>query len=78
MWKLNKLERERDRERYRSTLSRIMIGIKHKNVIEHGRHIIFFLCGLKNENIYFNVMGFLNVAHGTNSQEQPEEIKKVY
>ena len=27
-----------------------------KNVVEHGRQIIFFMCGLKYEKIYFNVM----------------------
>ena len=42
---------ERERERGRE---RVMIGIRHKNVVEHGRQIIFFMRGLKYEKKYFN------------------------
>ena len=33
-----------------------------KNTVEYGRQIIFFMCGLKYEDIYFNVMGFLQCS----------------
>ena len=55
-----------------------MIGIKHiKNVVEHGRQIIFFMCGLKYEKIYFTVMGFSSISNCVASEDETKYQKIV-
>ena len=54
----------------------MMIRIKHENVVEHGRQIIFFMCGLKYEKIYFNVM--VSLEDGVEQYHVKRLNKKIF
>ena len=50
---------------------------KQKNVVEHGRQIIFLMCGLKYEKIYFNVMDSSSMQNEVAS-EMKLNIKRYF